>query len=54
MDLFNDNSKDKPKETIIKVMYVLGSIVILNVISMYTCTMMGCYEISFANIFREY
>ena len=49
---FKNDGEVFTKEKVIKVMYVLCAIVLLNVLSMYSCTMLGCYEVSFSNVFR--
>ena len=49
---FKDDDKASTKEKVIKVMYVLCAIVLFNVLSIYSCTMLGGYEVSFANVFR--
>ena len=49
---FKNDDKAFTKEKVIKVTYVLCAIVLLNVLTMYSCTMLGCYEVSFSNVFR--
>ena len=49
---FKNDGEAFTKEKVVKVMYVLCAIVLFNVLSMYSCTMLGCYEVSFANVFR--
>ena len=49
---FKNDGEAFGKEKVIKIMYVLCAIVLFNVLSMYSCTMLGCYEVSFAKVFR--
>ena len=53
MNQFFKNDGEVPtKEKVVKVMYVLCGVILFNVLSIYSCTMLGCYEVSFANVFR--
>ena len=49
---FKNDDKVSTKEKVVKVMYVLCGVILFNVLSIYSCTMLGCYEVSFANVFR--